>query len=101
MRSAEGEDFWSHGIYREIVAPELIVCTSALMDDENNPRFEVLNTVTFAEHGGKTRLTLHARVVEIVDPTAAASLDGVEEGWRQTLDRLRIFGEGLKHSSRG
>ena len=30
---------------------------SAPMDDRNHPRFEVLNTVTFAEHGGKTTLT--------------------------------------------
>jgi uncharacterized protein YndB with AHSA1/START domain len=88
MRSPAGEDFWLHGIYRDIVALERIVCTSALMDDENHPRFEVLHPVTFAEHGGKTRLTLHARAVKIFDPTAAASLDGTEEGWKQTLDRL-------------
>jgi uncharacterized protein YndB with AHSA1/START domain len=62
---------------------------NAPMDDGNHPRFE--NTVTFAEHGGKTTLTLHASVVEIFDPTAAASLDGMEEGWRQTLDRLAEY----------
>ena len=61
------------------------------MDDENNPRFEVPNTVTFAEYGGKTMPTLHARVVEILDPSAAAGLDCLEEGWRRTLDRLAEY----------
>jgi uncharacterized protein YndB with AHSA1/START domain len=64
---------------------------SAPMDDENHPRFEVFNTVTFAEHSGKTMLTLRASVVEVFDPTAAASLDGMEEGWKQTLDRLAEY----------
>jgi uncharacterized protein YndB with AHSA1/START domain len=91
MRSAEGEDFWSHSIYRDIVVPERIVSISTLIDDENHPRFEALHTVTFAEHGGKTMLTLHARAVGIFDPTAAASLDGMEEGWQQTLHRLAEY----------
>jgi uncharacterized protein YndB with AHSA1/START domain len=27
MRSPEGRDFWSAGVYRTIMAPELLVCT--------------------------------------------------------------------------
>jgi hypothetical protein len=45
----------------------------------------------FGEHGGTTMLTLHASVVEIFDPTAATSLDGMEEGWKQTPERLAEY----------
>lgn len=36
MRSPEGQDFWSTGIYREIVEPERIVCTDSFADAEGN-----------------------------------------------------------------
>jgi uncharacterized protein YndB with AHSA1/START domain len=70
MRSPEGQDFWSQGVYREIVEPERIVCTDTFADEEGNtvspehygmsPEWpeEALITVTFAEQAGKTRLTL-------------------------------------------
>ncbi len=52
-----------------------------------NPQLEVLNTVTFAELSGKTKLTLQAVVVKSA-PEVAAALDGLEEGWNQSLDKL-------------
>jgi len=36
MRSPEGRDFWSKGVYREIVAPERIVCTDFFSDAEGD-----------------------------------------------------------------
>ena len=76
------------GVFREVVAPErLVFTTRALEEEEGNAGLEVLNTVTFADVGDKTQLTLHA-VVVTATPDAASALDGMEDGWTQTLDRL-------------
>jgi uncharacterized protein YndB with AHSA1/START domain len=70
MRSPEGKDFWSTGVYREIVEPERIVWTDSFADEKGNPvpashyglpgdwPEEMLVTVTFDEHQGKTKMTL-------------------------------------------
>ncbi len=88
MRSPDGEEFWSKGTFREIVAPERLVLESALLDDHGKPRFEDRNVVTFAERDGKTTVTVAASIVKLYDPTAAGAIEGMEEGWKQTLDRL-------------
>ena len=66
MRSPEGTDQWQQGIYREIVEPERLVFTYAWEDAEGKPGHETLVTVTFAEHDGKTKLTVHQAVFESV-----------------------------------
>lgn len=91
MRSPEGEDFRSNGIYCEIVPPERIVFTDALLDADGKPRFEAETTVTFEERDGMTLLKLQVRVGTIFDPTAASALAGMDEGWRQTLDNLAAY----------
>jgi putative oxidoreductase len=78
------------GAYRDIVEPQRLVFTSAALDEKGQPLFEVLNTVMFAEPaaaGGKTTLTLHARVVKTTTE-AERYLAGMEAGWTQTLERL-------------
>lgn len=88
MRGPDGVVYPMKGIFHEIVKPERIVLTtSAFEDKEGNPLLEVLNTVTFAEQDGKTKLTLHAVVVKS-GPEVAPALDGMEDGWRQSIDRL-------------
>jgi len=96
MRSPEGRDFWSKGVYREIVEPERIVCTDSFSDEAGNlvppTRYgmsadwpaEALITVTFAEHDGKTKFTLqHA-----VGSAPASERDQCRQGWSESLDRL-------------
>jgi len=96
MRSPEGRDFWSKGVYREIVEPERIVCTDFFSDAEGNlvqpthygmsPDWpaEALVTATFAEHDGKTKFTLrHA-----VGSAPASERDQCQAGWTESLDRL-------------
>jgi uncharacterized protein YndB with AHSA1/START domain len=53
MRGPNGTVYPMTGIYQEVVEFERLVFTSAELDDEGNPLFEVLNTVTFAEQGRK------------------------------------------------
>ena len=36
MRSPEGKDFWSKGVFREIIEPHLIVCTDTFSDEKGN-----------------------------------------------------------------
>jgi uncharacterized protein YndB with AHSA1/START domain len=87
MRAPDGVVYPMSGIFQEILAPERLVFTSAALDADGAPMFEILNTVTFAEHDGKTSLTLRAHVSKT---TAAAPrhLAGMEMGWSQSLDRL-------------
>jgi uncharacterized protein YndB with AHSA1/START domain/DNA-binding transcriptional ArsR family regulator len=88
MRGPDGVVYPNKGVFHEIVEPErLVFTTSSFEDAEGNLQLEVLNTVTFAELGGKTKLTLQAVVVKSTSPVDAA-LTGMEEGWNQSLDRL-------------
>ncbi len=88
MRGPDGVIYPMKGVFHEIVEPERLVFTSsALEDEEGNPQLAVLTTVTFAEHNGKTKLTLQAVVVKS-GPAAAGALAGMEQGWRESLDRL-------------
>ncbi len=87
MRAPDGTIYPMTGVVREIVEPERLVFVSAALDEQGNPLFEVLNTIEFAEHGDKTKLTLRAIVL---NQTAQAPryLAGMEAGWSQSLDRL-------------
>jgi uncharacterized protein YndB with AHSA1/START domain len=76
------------GMFHEVAAPgRLVFTSSALGDETGQPQLEVHNTVTFTEHNGKTRLTLHAKVVKST-PAAAGALAGMEQGWTESLERL-------------
>ncbi len=90
MRGPDGTVYPMTGVYQKIVEPERLVFTSAALDEKNSPLFEVLNTVTFAEQGGKTTLTLEARVSKAT-AEAAPYLEGMAEGWSQSLDRFAAF----------
>jgi uncharacterized protein YndB with AHSA1/START domain len=83
MRSPEGVDHWLQGVYREIVEPERLVFTHVWLDAQGRPGKETLVTITFAERGGKTELTLHQTGFKSVE-----SRDGHKEGWTSTFDRL-------------
>jgi len=90
MRGPDGRTYPMTGTYQEIVEPERLVFTSVALDKAGNPLFEVLNTVTFADHGGKTTLTLQARVVKAT-AMAPQYLQGMEVGWTQSLERLDAY----------
>lgn len=83
IRSAEGTDYWMRGVYREIVEPERIVFTFAWEEDASSPAAETLVTVTFEDHGGKTRLTFRQEPFDSVQQR-----DSHAEGWGECLDRL-------------
>jgi uncharacterized protein YndB with AHSA1/START domain len=86
MRAPDGTTHQMTGVYHEVVRPERLVYLSWVPDKEN-ALFEVLTTVTFVEESEKTKLTTEAKVLKST-PEAAPMLAGMEEGWKQTLDRL-------------
>ncbi|MHB9030912.1 MAG: SRPBCC family protein [Candidatus Latescibacterota bacterium] len=95
MRSPDGQDFWSTGVYREIVEPERIVYTDSFGDEKGNVvpashygmtgdwPLETLATVTFEEFEGKTKMTLRGSGA----PEGEMS-DLAEAGWNESLDKL-------------
>jgi len=87
MRSPDGKDYPVRGSYLEVVAPERLVIACTADDDKGITRLEEVINVTFTERAGKTTLTVHATAS---GPTAEAApmLEGMAEGWAQTVDRL-------------
>jgi uncharacterized protein YndB with AHSA1/START domain len=87
MRAPNGTIYPMNGTFLEVVAPERIVFRSGALDGEGKLLFEIVTTVMFADLGGKTALKLEAK---ILSETALAPqyLVGMEQGWKQSLDRL-------------
>ena len=87
MRSPDGTVYPMTGVFQEVIAPERLVFKSMAMDGAGAPLFEILNTVLFSDENGKTKLTIEARVLKTT-ADAGQYLDGMNEGWNQSLDRL-------------
>jgi len=86
MRSPEGTEHWQRGVCREVVEPERLVFTFAWEDAEGRPGHETIVTVSFAEYGLKTRLTLNQAVFETV-----TARDLHQGGWASALDCLADY----------
>jgi uncharacterized protein YndB with AHSA1/START domain len=83
LRSVEGkQDLWLGGTYREIAPPDRLVFTFA-WEEEGERGLETLVTVTFAEEGGKTRMTFRQTPFE-----SDNERDGHQWGWNSSFDRL-------------
>jgi len=87
MRAPDGSDHWQQGVYREIVPEERIVCTYEWADADGNPTLpQTLLTVTFADEGAKTKLTLRQAIFESV-----TARDAHRGGWTSSLARLEEY----------
>ena len=86
MRSPEGTEHWQRGVCREVVEPERLVFTFAWEDSEGTPGHETVVTVTLAEFGAKTKLTLHQVVFETV-----TARDLHQGGWASALEWLAEY----------
>jgi uncharacterized protein YndB with AHSA1/START domain len=99
MRGPDGQEYWSTGVYREIVPMERIVVTDSFADEKGNVvpashygmtdfPMETEITVTFADLDGKTELTLkHSGM------PAGEMGEQAEAGWNQSLDK---FAEAIR-----
>lgn len=95
MRSPEGQEYWSTGVYREIVAPERLVTTDSFSDAQGNVvpashygmaadwPLELLVTVTLEDEAGKTKQTLRHTGIP-----AGEMRDLTKVGWQESFDKL-------------
>lgn len=94
MRSPDGGmESYGKATYREIVPPERIVYEDAFADAEGNVNAEMpqmVITMTFAEHDGKTTLTSRTLFASAADLKVAVDM-GMEQGATETWDRLEAF----------
>jgi uncharacterized protein YndB with AHSA1/START domain len=80
-----------HGVYREIVPNERIVCTEVY---EGMPDGEALNIVTFTEHDGRTTLT--TLVQHSIQAHRDAHINsGMEAGMQDAYDLLEEVAQSL------
>jgi uncharacterized protein YndB with AHSA1/START domain len=93
MRAPDGTRYPMGGEFREVVPPERLVTVTGALDEDGQLMFEILHVMTLAEHEGKTKLTMHSRVIK-AKPGAERYIGGFEAGMTQSLERL---GGILKH----
>ena len=84
QRDPNGQEFGFRGVYREIVPPERVVQT---FEFEGMPGHLALETVTFEEQGGKTKLTSRL-LFDSVEDRDGTLQSGMEKGAAETYDRL-------------
>ena len=87
MRGPNGVVYPMQAVFEEVRQPERLVFVTRALDDKGNSMFEVRNTLTLVERGGKTELTLEAQVIRAT-AVAPEYLKGMEAGWSQSLERL-------------
>jgi uncharacterized protein YndB with AHSA1/START domain len=100
MRSPEGKDYWSTGVYREVLPPKRLVMTDSFADERGNVvpaahygmvsdfPLEMLITVVLEERDGTTRLTLrHSGLVNVSETDSS----NMEQGWNESLDKLTEY----------
>ena len=103
LRTPDGKDMWGKFVYREIVPPERIVLVNSFSDEKGgltrhpmSPTWplEMLTTTTFAEHAGKTTVTVQWELLHPTDEerkTFDTSHDGMKMGWTGTFDQLAEY----------
>jgi uncharacterized protein YndB with AHSA1/START domain len=103
MRGPDGKDYWSTGVYKEIIPLRKIVATDSFADEKGNIvsasqygmgndfPLEVLLTVTFEDINGKTKLTIIHSDLPAGDMKEMTGL-----GWNESLDKFERAVEVIK-----
>lgn len=84
QRDADGHEFAFHGIYHEIAPPERLVST---FEYEGMPGHVVLETTTFEDLEGKTRVT-NRSIFQTVEDRDGMVRSGMEQGAVETMERM-------------
>lgn len=103
QKSPDGHEMWGKFVYHEINLPEKLVFASSFSDEEGNTvrapfsatwPLEILNTLTFSEHSGKTTLVMRGVPVNTTEEereTFKAMHDGIRQGFAGTFDQLADY----------
>jgi uncharacterized protein YndB with AHSA1/START domain len=103
MKTPDGKEMWGRFVYREIVAPQRLVWVNSFSDEHaavaRHPLvatwpLEMLTTVTFADTGGKTTVTiewmpLNASEAELKMFDGAR--EGMKAGWGGSFEQLAAY----------
>jgi uncharacterized protein YndB with AHSA1/START domain len=84
QRDQNGNEFAFHGVHHDIVAPERIVAT---FEFEGVPGHVLLQTVTFEQLGGKTRMVEQLVYQSVADRDGMVAA-GMQRGSDDSMDRL-------------
>jgi uncharacterized protein YndB with AHSA1/START domain len=84
QRDSEGQEHAFHGVHHEVVPNQRLVRT---FEHEGTPGHVLLETVTFEELGGTTKLTTHS-VFQTVQDRGAMVASGMERGALESMERL-------------
>ena len=91
QRDAAGNEYAFNGVYREIVPPEKLSYT---FEFEGMPGHVLIETLTFEEQGGKTKLTVTGSFQSVEDRDGMLH-SGMEEGANESYERLAELLETL------
>lgn len=94
MRAPDGATHPMRGIFQEVVQDERLSFTNIALNADGEMLLEGTTTVTFADEGGGTRMTLTTYAEGAVG-IVERMLDGMEAGWSQSLDKLAEHLHGL------
>ena len=109
MRSPDGQDYPMRGTFLEIVPNERIVKSDDVSEHSDEwhrmidptwqpgAKFNMVTTVTFADLGAGTKVTIRTRFDRIAIRDAFAKI-GMKEGWTSSLDKLDEFVDAIKDS---
>jgi uncharacterized protein YndB with AHSA1/START domain len=84
-QESDGSEMGMGGVFREIVAPKLLVATERF--DESWYPGDALDTTTFVEEGNATRITITV-LYESMEARDTARKSGMERGMAMSYDRV-------------
>jgi len=103
LRSPDGGDMWGRFVFREIVKPERLVWVNSFSDEKGGitrhpmmqewPR-EMLTTVTFAQQGKGTLVTVQWVPINATDDERRVFEQGrasMQQGWTGTFEQLALY----------
>lgn len=93
MHGPDGVDYPNRVVYEEVVKPERLVYMHGSDNEDEPGQFQA--TVTFAEQGGKTTLTMRMLFQSAAERDKNVEF-GAIEGGNQTLERLAEHLERLQ-----
>jgi uncharacterized protein YndB with AHSA1/START domain len=88
MRSPDGVDHWTRGVFVEVSPHDRLVIDMHATDVGGRPLFRAFTEVSFADALGGTRMDVIQTYTFVNPAEAAPMVAGAPIGWRQTLDKL-------------
>jgi uncharacterized protein YndB with AHSA1/START domain len=87
MRSPDDEEYLNVGTVQVADEPRLLVFSIALVNTDGTVRLENLTTVELEDRGAATEVRVRVQVLRAT-PAAHENLEGMRNGWSESLDRL-------------